>query len=70
MNPVDLAKQRSICQQLQIEYQNCRSEFETLSDTVSKLVEIETIARLSILLQKALNVDQTIIIICSNIAMN
>lgn len=46
LNPVDLAKQRSTCQQLQTEYQNCRSEFETLTDAVSKLVEIETIARL------------------------
>ncbi|EFO27979.2 spectraplakin [Loa loa] len=44
LNPVDLAKQRSTCQQLQTECQHCRSEFETLSDTVSKLVEIETIA--------------------------
>uniref|UniRef100_A0A0R3RSE7 GAR domain-containing protein n=1 Tax=Elaeophora elaphi TaxID=1147741 RepID=A0A0R3RSE7_9BILA len=44
LNPVDLARQRSTCQQLQTEYQNCRSDFETLSDTVSKLVEIETIA--------------------------
>uniref|UniRef100_A0AAF5PYW1 GAR domain-containing protein n=2 Tax=Wuchereria bancrofti TaxID=6293 RepID=A0AAF5PYW1_WUCBA len=43
LNPIDLAKQCSLCQQLQIEYQNCRSEFETLSDTVSKLVEAESI---------------------------
>ncbi|VDO39743.1 unnamed protein product [Onchocerca flexuosa] len=45
LNPVDLANQRITCQQLQTEYQLCRSEFETLSDIVSKLVEIETIAR-------------------------
>ncbi|VBB27153.1 unnamed protein product [Acanthocheilonema viteae] len=44
LNPVDLAKQRSTCQQLQTEYQNCQSEFETLSNIVSKLIEAETIA--------------------------
>ncbi|MCP9258009.1 hypothetical protein DINM_001173 [Dirofilaria immitis] len=46
LNPVDLANQRSMCQQLQTEYQNCRSEFETLNDVVSKLVEVETITRM------------------------
>uniref|UniRef100_A0A915Q3V6 Uncharacterized protein n=1 Tax=Setaria digitata TaxID=48799 RepID=A0A915Q3V6_9BILA len=46
LNPIDLAKQRSFCQQLQAEYQNCRSDFEKLNDTVSKLVEAKTIARM------------------------
>ncbi|KAK6106184.1 Spectrin repeat family protein [Brugia pahangi] len=48
LNPIDLAKQRSTCQQLQMEYQNCRSEFETLSETISKLVEAESITSMKI----------------------
>lgn len=46
LNPVELAKQGAAFQQLQKDYQSYRPNFEKLDEIGSKLVEVESFARL------------------------
>ncbi|VDK27651.1 unnamed protein product, partial [Gongylonema pulchrum] len=59
LNPVELAKQRSTCQQLQSVHQNCAARLEKLNEISSKLVELEAVARLKMKGSGAGQLEQT-----------